>query len=89
VVWLRILRRDLPSALPAARRTLSDARVRHFWDPAALSGRWFAKILPLTIGGPAWDVYLLYRRGQPWGEAPAFWMHQAAYEWLLASPGGD
>lgn len=56
----------------------AEDRVKHWWDGAGKISRLFQQSLGLQ--GPAWDVYLLYRRGVRFdGEAPPappFWMHQ-------------
>jgi hypothetical protein len=76
VAWLPILDADRVERVPPATRRIPDPRALHFWDPTNAAGRFFARLLPLTAPGPAWDVYLLYRPGQRWGELPALWMHQ-------------
>jgi hypothetical protein len=53
-------------------------RVQHWWDGRRAMSRLFQRSLGLHE--PAWDVYLLYRRGMRWeGRVPpaaSFWMHQ-------------
>jgi hypothetical protein len=50
----------------------------HFWDGSGTASTQFAGALSLT--GPGWDVYLLYRKGMRWTgrqpPVPTFWMHQ-------------
>lgn len=57
---------------------MTDPRVRHYWDEKEVLGRAYQRLLPTP--GPAWDVYLLFRRGVTWTEQdpplPDFWMHQ-------------
>ena len=57
---------------------LTDPRVRNFWDPHELLGRAYGQTLPTP--GPAWDDYLVFRKGVRWtGKAPPapdYWMHQ-------------
>lgn len=57
---------------------VTDRRVVHYWDPEEVLGRAYQQILPTP--GPAWDVYLLFRRGVRWSDTtppkPDFWMHQ-------------
>lgn len=57
---------------------LPDRRVRNYWDGDETLGRAYGEMLPTP--GPAWDVYLLFRRGVRWtGDLPPkpdFWMHQ-------------
>ncbi len=55
-----------------------DPRVRDYWDPQQVLGRAYEQTLPTP--GPAWDVYLVFRRGVRWTAPlpprPNFWMHQ-------------
>jgi hypothetical protein len=57
---------------------VTDARVRHYWDPQEVLGKSYQRTLPTP--GTAWDVYLVFRRGVQWAQdtppAPDFWMHQ-------------
>lgn len=57
---------------------LPDRRVRNYWDPDETLGRAYGEMLPTP--GPAWDVYLLFRRGVRWTGTlppkPDYWMHQ-------------
>ena len=60
---------------------LDDSRVRHFHDPRAthLAGKAFAKGLIREGDGPAWDIYMFYKRGMMWDEGPPMpvkYMHQ-------------
>ncbi len=59
--------------------SISDPRVKHFYDayPAHLVGKAFAKNR-ISVG-PAWDIYFFYTKGTDWKDAPpapAEWMHQ-------------
>ena len=59
--------------------SISDPRVKHFYDayPAHLVGKAFAK--NRISAGPAWDIYFFYTKGTHWKDAPpapAEWMHQ-------------
>ncbi len=59
--------------------SISDPRVKHFYDayPAHLVGKAFAK--NRISAGPAWDIYFFYTKGTDWKNAPpspAEWMHQ-------------
>ncbi|MGH8307382.1 MAG: hypothetical protein ACRER0_03835 [Gammaproteobacteria bacterium] len=57
---------------------LPGKHVYRYWDPAGVSGRRFS--YTLKIGQYAWDVWMIYGRGQQWGKElppkPDFWMHQ-------------
>lgn len=52
--------------------------VYRFWDPAGVSGKRFSGTL--GIAQFAWDVWMIYGRGQHWDKElppkPVFWMHQ-------------
>lgn len=72
---------DNAAAAKRAAKTLDDPRVRHFHDPRRThyAGKAFAKGLLYDGGGPAWDVYLFYGKGEQWKDRPprpAEWMHQ-------------
>ena len=50
---------------------LDDERVRQFWDPRRLSGRWFADERNLGLSPPfLWDAYLLFGPDARWGRIP-------------------
>ncbi|HVC37113.1 MAG TPA: hypothetical protein VNF46_01800 [Gammaproteobacteria bacterium] len=57
---------------------LPSKYVSRYWDPAGVSGRRFGDTL--EIGQYAWDVWMIYGRGQRWDKElppkPDFWMHQ-------------
>lgn len=57
---------------------IPDPRVRNYWDGGEVVGRAYEALLGTP--GPAWDVYLLFRRGVRWHGSvppkPDFWMHQ-------------
>lgn len=56
----------------------SDTRINYFWDPEMIAADPFRKKLGLSRF--AWDVYMLYDRGEKWKKdsptEPNFWMHQ-------------
>ena len=83
VVWEPILPRDRREALPQAVALLAqEPRARQYWDPGAVSGKGYVKVLDLPLKSPVWDTYLLYPPGVRWEEAPpapAFWMHQISF----------
>jgi hypothetical protein len=79
VVWLPMLPDDNQAAATDGSALVSDSRAVHFWDVRRLLPPLFARVLGLPEGWPAWDVYLAYRAGASWGEAPpapGFWQHQ-------------
>ena len=54
---------------------LDDPRVRHFWDPGKVVGRWFAQHPELgdcELGnrGIAWDAFYLFGPDARWEDAP-------------------
>ncbi|HSC78649.1 MAG TPA: hypothetical protein VLB32_08795 [Candidatus Acidoferrales bacterium] len=58
---------------------MSDRRIQHYRDDAALLAERFASVLDLPEDVLAWDVFLLFAPGTRWQDelpAPAFWMHQ-------------
>ncbi len=67
-----------PANVPQGMALIEDKRARHYWDGDEVVGRAYEQLLPTP--GPAWDVYLLFRRGVRWTGAmppkPDFWMHQ-------------
>jgi hypothetical protein len=70
--------------------SISDRRVRHFYDPRPHrhAGHAFGKGILRLGGGPAWDVYLFYAPGTIWEQdppAPTEWFHQLG-GWLRADP---
>ena len=58
--------------------SLKRRGVRHYWDPDLAFSRHIASALELVAIPPgiAWDMYLLYPRGDVSIERPDFWMHQ-------------
>lgn len=67
-------------------RVLHDNRVVNFLDPHRRATAAFATALRLPqrngVQIPAWDVYLVYRPGDPWetpAPAPQHWMHQLSW----------
>lgn len=81
VVWIQMPGfRDNETTAGEIALTLSDPRVRHFYDPRQthLAGKAFAKGR-IRGNGPAWDIYFFYGKGEVWRDdppAPAEWMHQ-------------
>jgi hypothetical protein len=78
-VWVPILWSDWRFAVPRATTRLPDARVSHLWDAGGTLVKAYSRILRLSEGRPAWDVYLLFDRDAEWKDeppAPQDWMHQ-------------
>ena len=66
------------SARSAAQKTFA-AEILNFWTPSRQFSMNLAMTLHLPFGRPAWDVYLLYRRGITWDKlipSPSYWQHQ-------------
>ena len=79
VAWVPILPDDCEAAALQSRALVPDARATHFWDARKALPPLFAELLDLPEGWPAWDVYLAYRAGPAWVDAPpppSFWHHQ-------------
>ena len=70
VAFLPMLDSDSQKAVP----TSPDLRLEVTWEPYL--SRAYAPVLEVPR---AWDVYMLYRPGVTWDDAPPapdFWMHQ-------------
>lgn len=60
---------------------VQDSRVRQFHDPRGkkLAGKAFAEELIEKDRGPAWDIYMFYKKGDEWNNKPPVpveYMHQ-------------
>jgi hypothetical protein len=57
---------------------VTDPRAKQYWDAHGWLDDAYGRVL--RTPGPAWDVYLLFRRGIRWDgalpPAPDYWMHQ-------------
>lgn len=90
IVWTPMLATDNLGAADARESWFSDPRLRQFWDPDRIFGRWLAQTLNLKES-IAWDVYLIYSPEHSWDSGipprPIFWMHQLDEEpTLLLDP---
>lgn len=72
-VWVPVLLADNEAAAAYNEISMKRRRMRHYWDPQQLLAKQLARPLGIPL---AWDVYLLYPRGEMDLERPAFWMHQ-------------
>jgi hypothetical protein len=65
---------------PAGMSLITDRRAKNYWDARGWLGDAYQRVLGTP--GTAWDVYLLYGRGQRWSGVlppkPTYWMHQLA-----------
>lgn len=57
---------------------VTDSRAKQYWDAHGWLDEAYGRVL--RTPGPAWDVYLLFRRGVRWDGVlppmPSYWMHQ-------------
>jgi hypothetical protein len=83
VVWLPVAERDSAARAEAETVHVIDPRASHFWAPDMGLAKAFKKPLGLEKAS-AWDVYLLFEPGTPWGQdLPAlssFWHLQQTTE---------
>ena len=78
-MYVPILGRDDEASVPSAMKTLPDNRVAFYWDAKGDLTRSYSRVLKLTEGRAAWDVYLVFDRTAEWKAeppAPGYWMHQ-------------
>ncbi len=78
IVWIPMLFADSEAAAEFAASSLTDPRVRQFYDAEKLVGR----IVAMSLGhdGTAWDTYLFYDRETVWTDLPPRplrWLAQA------------
>lgn len=82
IVWIQMPGfNDNKDTASQIAQTLNDPRVEHFYDPLKthLVGQTFAKGLLNEGRGPAWDIYLFYKKGDQWSDLPprpVEWLHQ-------------
>jgi hypothetical protein len=72
-VWTPVLLADNEAAADYNEISLKRRRLRHYWDPHQRLALHLAQPLGIPL---AWDVYMLYPRGEMEIGRPAFWMHQ-------------
>ena len=77
VVWVPQLA-AMQGNVADATRIVQDKRASHYWDPRDALGIAYGPALGLFE--PAWDVYMLFRRGVTWPNVgvpkPDYWMQQ-------------
>jgi len=76
-VWQPILPSDVKFTVGRATKSLTDRRVRHYWDDDDVFATAFSPVL--GIDGDTWDVYLLYDREAEWKDTPPkpiYWQEQ-------------
>ena len=83
IVWIKILTGDSEQTAKKAADMFTDGRAVHFYDPRKSAGKSVANRLGWK-GNVAWDIYLFYKCGVEWGDAPPrpiYWMHQLKDSW--------
>ena len=84
VVWSPQLGAEIKHVAEAAE-LIPDPRARHYWDgDMVIGGQYQALLHPdgkeLTLGSPAWDVWLLFGPDVRWdgdqAPKPTWWEHQ-------------
>jgi len=78
VVWLAVRPIDNLSAAQTEAKTVTDPRIREYWNEDLSVDAAFMQTL--NLGRTAFDTYLVYGPQSKWlAEAPSppqFWMHQ-------------
>jgi hypothetical protein len=80
IVWMEALPFDI-TRNPGRRVAVlaGDPRVTQFYDSGQLAGRWLGAVLGWPGESLAWDVYVFFEAGTPWGDPlpkPYAWFHQ-------------
>lgn len=73
VIWIQMPGfNDNEKTAQRSAGILNDPRVRHFYDPYPThrAGRAFAKGVIAEGRGPAWDIYMFYKKGETWDDGP-------------------
>lgn len=76
-VWQPILPSDAKFTVGRATKSLTDQRVKHYWDGDNIFATSFSPVL--GIDQDTWDVYLLYDKDTEWKDTPpkpTFWQEQ-------------
>jgi hypothetical protein len=84
VIWVPLLNLQDSATLQRhaheyAKLLPGSARVTHYSDPQANTGKSYGPIIGVPYGAPAWDVYLAFAADAHWGDAPptpSYWEHQ-------------
>ncbi len=66
IIWIPMRPADDEQAAQRASRTLTNPRVRHFYDTSLLAGKAFGQATWPQFGKPAWGVYLFYDTKAQW-----------------------
>jgi len=83
VVWMPVLGKDDEAAAALAAATMTDPRVRHFWNPDMSIGHEASRAMGVQEQlDPAWDVFVMYGKEAAWKgpgmPAPSGWLHRVA-----------
>jgi hypothetical protein len=65
VLWEPMYPGDARGEIPTG--FFADPRVRSFWDPTEISGRWFGNQGVGGLGGIVWDAYYAFAPSAHWG----------------------
>ena len=79
VVWTPILPSDFEFTVKRATTRVPDARASHVWDRSGEMSQDYGRVLQLSPGRKAWDLYLVYERDAEWRDVPPMpyaWMDQ-------------
>lgn len=76
-VWQPILPSDAQFTVGRATKSLTDGRVKHYWDAENIFASVFSPVL--GIDQDTWDVYLVYDTDAEWKDTPpkpVYWQEQ-------------
>lgn len=84
VVWLPVLNFQNAKTLQRNAHRYEKLipggpRVLHYADPEGYSGKEYGRIVGISYGAPAWDIYFAFDADVEWGEtapSPTYWEHQ-------------
>jgi hypothetical protein len=65
VLWEPMYPGDARNKIPSA--FFADPRVKSFWDPTEISGRWFGDHSFGGLQGIVWDAYYAFAPSAHWG----------------------
>lgn len=83
VVWLPVLNPQYPVTLQKngaeAAKLIRNPRVQFESDPRDVTGTAYGKVMKVSHGAPAWDIYFVFDADAQWKSEPPkaqLWMHQ-------------
>lgn len=65
VLWEPMFPGDARAKIPT--EFFTDSRVKSFWDPSEISGRWFGAHSLGGLQGIVWDAYYAFASPAHWG----------------------